>query len=464
MAGWYDEISGAGDDRRWTQLFTWNTQALIQRARDLAAQGVVVSNPSTIPGDCGDGFCPSSNFTSDKLTQEESKAAYVQLNLDLFWGDRPVNLDFGVRYEETDVASQALVPSIQEIQWITSNYDYVLPNVDFNIEIVEDMLLRASYSKTIARPDYNSIQGGLTIGECRSFGCFASSGDPALKPLESWNFDFSAEWYYGDGSYAAIGYFNKDVENFIGTRFATGTAAELFPGAGFDSLTNPSAGGLAAIARANGAQTDDEIRDYIFTNFPNEPGVDVAGQIISGVADNDPVDYNWSIPSNSQDATIDGWEVAWQHTFGDSGFGFVANATIVDGDISFDNLGGPLFEPQGLPEEAIQQQFALTGLSDSANFVGFYDKDGIEVRLAYNWRDDFLTGIGHDSFGAQPRYIEDYGQWDLNASYSFDNYQVFLEAINITDEYGREHGRSTLDLLNVTQVGARYAIGFRAKF
>jgi outer membrane receptor protein involved in Fe transport len=79
----------------------------------------------------------------------------------------------------------------------------------------------------------------------------------------------------------------------------------------------------------------------------------------------------------------------------------------------------------------------------------------------------FLSGIGHDSFGAQPRYVEDYGQWDLNASYAFGDdfeYQVFLEAINITDETTREHGRSELDLLNAFQVGARYAIGFRAKF
>ena len=68
---------------------------------------------------------------------------------------------------------------------------------------------------------------------------------------------------------------------------------------------------------------------------------------------------------------------------------------------------------------------------------------------------------------AQPRYVEEYGQWDLNASYSWGDsteYQVFLEAINITDETGREHGRSPLDVLFVTQVGARYALGFRAKF
>ena len=439
---------------------------------------MVVSNPSTVPGDCGDGFCPSSNFTGDRRTQEEQTAIYAQLELDLLWGNMPVNLDIGIRYEETDVASQAQVSTRQRIDWITANeftavtatdangdpirrftsftgeYDYTLPNVDFNIELIEGLLFRASYSETIGRPSYDDIQGGLTVGECRSQGCFTNSGDPALLPLESENIDFSVEWYYGDGSYAAVGYFHKDTTNFIGSRFLTGTAAELFPGEGLDELTNPSQGGLADIARANGAVTDDEVRNYIFANFPDDPLVDVAGQVISAGPDNDLVIFEYTIPANTDDGTIDGWELAWQHTFGETGFGFIVNATFVDGDVTYDNL-------------STTEQFALTGLSDSANFVGFYDNYGVEVRLAYNWRDEFLTGIGHDSFGAQPRYIEDYGQWDLNASYSFGydlQYQVFLEAINITDEVTREHGRSELDLLNATQVGARYALGFRAKF
>ena len=483
MAGWYDNISGGGDDRRFTQLFVWDTNALIARAREMAANGVIVSNPSTVNGSCGDGFCPSNdyavgNFVSDKRTQEESIAIYAQLELDLLWGQMPVNLDIGVRYEETDVASQAQVPLYDRVDWVTANefsavpqqgpdgaairgftsltgkYDYVLPNLDFNIEFIEDVLFRASYSETIGRPNYNAIQGGLTVGECRAAFCTANSGDPALLPLESQNFDLSFEWYYGEGSYAAAGYFRKDVTNFIGTQFLSGTAAELFPGEGLEVLTNPSVGGLADIARANGAVTSDEIRTYIFTNFPDEPNVDPVGMIIAGTADNEVVNFDYTIPSNNQDAEIDGWELAWQHTLGDTGFGWVINATIVDGDIAYDNL-------------STEAQFALTGLSDSANLIAFFDKYGFEARLAYNWRDEFLSGIGHDSFGGQPRYVEEYGQWDLNASYTFGGdmqYQVFLEAINITDETTREHARAENDILTAVQVGARYALGFRAKF
>jgi TonB-dependent receptor len=286
MAGWFDDFSEAGDERRFTQLFSWDTNALIQRARELEANGVTVSNPSTIPGDCGDGFCPSTAWTRDQRTQEDQLAAYVQADFDLEWADKPVNLNVGIRYEDTDVASQALVPVVDRLDWITSNelpavtrvdengvaiqdftsltgsYDNVLPNIDFNIEFIEDVLFRASWSKTMSRPGYGDIQGGQTVGACvPGGGCDAFSGDPSLLPLESDNIDFSLEWYYGETSYVALGYFKKDVENFLGQSFQTGQV--LFP-----QLTDPTTGGLAAQARAAGAATSDEVRQYIFNNFP----------------------------------------------------------------------------------------------------------------------------------------------------------------------------------------------------
>ena len=75
-------------------------------------------------------------------------------------------------------------------------------------------------------------------------------------------------------------------------------------------------------------------------------------------------------------------------------------------------------------------QFALVGLSDSANAVLFYDKHGIQARLAYNWRDKFLNSSGG---GANPTYTEAYGQLDGSASYEVrKGITVFAEGINLT--------------------------------
>jgi len=62
-------------------------------------------------------------------------------------------------------------------------------------------------------------------------------------------------------------------------------------------------------------------------------------------------------------------------------------------------------------------------------------------------------------------YVEAYGQVDLNVGYNItDDLSVAFEAINLTDETQRLHGRNQVDALFVTQTGPRYMIGARYKF
>jgi TonB-dependent receptor len=163
-------------------------------------------------------------------------------------------------------------------------------------------------------------------------------------------------------------------------------------------------------------------------------------------------------PVNVEEATIDGWELAVQHMFGESGFGVIVNVTTVEGDVEYDNAN----TNKG---EGVANQFALLGLSDSANFVGFYDKHGLQVRFAYNWRDDFLDATTDGNAERNPIYIEEYGQWDFNASYEvFDGFQILAEAINFTDETQRKFSRTDEMVISATQQGPRYAIGLRYQF
>jgi len=86
------------------------------------------------------------------------------------------------------------------------------------------------------------------------------------------------------------------------------------------------------------------------------------------------------------------------------------------------------------------------------------------VRLAYNWRDEFLANT-FDAAGPNPVYTEAYGQWDADVSYGVtDNFEISLEAINLTDEIQRSHSRTNNQVEYVTQSGTRYMIGARYKF
>ena len=464
MAGVFDEIPGGNDPRLQTDFFTWNMADVINRMTDLTNNGTLALFPIADQGDCGTGLCKSSTLSTDRLTTEESEAIYIQANAATEWGAMPVAMRFGLRYESTDVDSEALAPSYVGLNWVAGNelsairgaevytelsgdYSVVLPNFDFRIDFTENLVGRFSAGKSLTRPNYEDIQGGQTIDQLvRVSGGTGRRGNPDLEPFESTNLDLSLEWYYGDDSYFAVGYFEKDVENFIGT---SSVVEETF------GLPHPANGPLGDEARAaTGSIDGGALYSWILANRPDAEGVDAANGVIAGVAGrDDAVAFNLTVPVNIEEATMDGFEVVLQHTFGDSGFGFILNGTIVDADVGYDNF-------------SLEQQFVLTGLSDSANAILFYDKNGINLRLAYNWRDDFLAGTGQANVGSgPPTYVAEYEQWDLSASYWFnDNLQVYFDALNITDETRHVYGRDKLQTLFAAQFGPRYNLGVRYKF
>lgn len=460
----FDNVPGGNDPRRQSDYYIFDMSDLIARTEALMASGDASIFMIPDMGDCGTGLCSSSRFSSDRRTQEESLAAYFQLNMATELGNMPVDMRLGVRYEQTDIASQALSPAYTQIDWVAGNelsavqgdpdfsslqgdYDVVLPNFDFKIELTPDLVGRVSLSSTLTRPNYGDIQGGQTINSLlRIDGGTGNRGNPALLPFESDNTDLSLEYYYDDASYVAVGYFIKDVENFIGT---SSVIEETF------GLPHPALGPLAAEARAaTGSVEAGALYSWILENRADAQGVDAASGIITGVAGRDPASsFNLTVPVNIEKATMKGWEIVAQHNFGDSGFGLIANATLVDADVGYDNF-------------SLAQQFVLTGLSDSANLIAFYDRNGIAVRVAYNWRDDFLAGTGQDNVGAgPPTHVGAYQQVDVSASYTInENMTVYFDGLNLTDETTHVYGRDKTQTLFAGQAGPRYNVGFRYKF
>ncbi|WP_416307931.1 TonB-dependent receptor [Neptunicella sp. SCSIO 80796] len=437
--------------------------------RDQAAQ--LLSKQSL--GDCGNSFCPSTDYASqtDRYNKEEMTSVYLQYNYEGDIADMPYDVHVGVRYEDTDVVSTSAVPVFQNVaQWQgasevylrdtsdhvfetqTGKYDHTLPSFNFNIEVVDGVILRAAYSKTIGRPGYGDMIGGTVLTKAgRLDGTDGSTGTAGLLPLESDNYDLSAEWYYDEGSYVSIGYFKKDVTNDIET-IDVPTKFGIY---------SPAEGPYRNEAFAEVGPDGDLQREYIYNKYheidPEHVYMDAGNIIILANPETDKeIEFNIHTPSNSsEEKGFDGLEFAIQHLFGESGFGGIVNYTKVDSDHTYDNfyIAGP--------------QVAEFGISDTANVVGFYEKDGISVRLAYNWRDKFLVSGYQGDVGASPRYVEAYDQLDLTVSYELPQVEgltVFFNGINITDEYKRESGRSEIQVLNVTQQGARYNLGVRYAF
>ncbi|MBT7374367.1 MAG: TonB-dependent receptor, partial [Porticoccaceae bacterium] len=302
----FDAVANYDDDRQMVEFFTADLEDLIT----IAEANLVSGRYAPLPASSGSGDCkmadgtPSAYCTiqgkevpwdSDLNTTEKTKVAYLQLNHAAEFNAMPFNLRAGVRYEETEVASAGIVPKYTGVSWAndaqeaiisatsamsvddTGDYDLLLPNLDFDISVTDDVVLRASASKTVTRPNYQDIRGGASLGGLSyktDQDPKATGGDPNLQPIESTNIDLSSEWYYGDESYFSVGYFKKDVVNFI-------AGADVYQPERY-SLPNPFLGDfwLQAVddAAKDGVTSSADVFEWIKNNrSDSSPALTISG-------------------------------------------------------------------------------------------------------------------------------------------------------------------------------------------
>lgn len=394
-------------------------------------------------------FKANSIVDVDRTITEEITSVYFAFGGAFEINGMGANLGLGLRYEDTKLTSTSIVSAPKNLQWdgdndwssvpgdtVTiyaqkNNYDNFLPNIDFDISLTEDVKLRASYSTTMARPGYSQLKSEVSINNI--YLRQASGGNPSLVALESNNFDISAEWYYDEGSYMSAALFNKDVSNFVGTGSSKQTAYGLR-----DHRNGPRA--TNAINTGIDPQNEEALWQAVCNGTP-----------CVATAEDPLLLWDQTLPTNQEDASINGLELSVQHWFGDTGFGVQANYTYVDSDLTFDDT-------------STEEQFALIGLSDTANLVGMYENYGFQARLAYNWRDEFLSSTTQGGNNA-PGYTEAFAQLDLSLGYEInESVSVSFEGLNITGEDSRVRGRSRAQMFNFEDLGARYAAGIRVAF
>lgn len=361
-------------------------------------------------------------WAGNYFVEEDNWAAYVSFGTETKLGSMPLKINGGVRYEYTDMTTSGLGTPLASINVdpadhtafdfvygastnvkATNTYGYLLPNIDLNLFVTDDLHLRFDASRTLTRPPLGDLRATLSYGG-RVGALSATGGNPYELPYTSDNVDVSAEWYYDQNSYVAADTFLKVVNNFV----VAGTTTITVPG-----VTDPT------------------------TNAPAK--------------------FTLQSNVNGPSANIYGLELAWQHVFGDTGFGFLANGTLVGTDKPYN------------PNNLLVGNFAVPGLADSANFTAFYDNYGFEARLAANWRDLYLNGFGQGQasgtqFGSEPIFVE--GSWDLTFSTSYDitdNVRVFFEADNLTDAAFATRGRFADQLYSVIAVGRSFTGGVHFK-
>ncbi|MCG8556195.1 MAG: TonB-dependent receptor [Proteobacteria bacterium] len=352
--------------------------------------------------------------------EEQTYGTYLQFDFGGEFGDMAWEANAGARYVRSrqtafgmqrELLMLILVdPTLyQAIRgdptwlWESSSYGNLLPSTNLMIEPFEDVVVRASYARSLTRPTLGQLRPVTSFSINRPGNLRANGGQPHLRPFTADNLDLSIEWYYGRSSYVGVAGYYKKVGNFIVEKVQKET---------YTLLTGP------------------DTTNVMPANFT----------------------YEVRRPSNAESADVGGLEVSLQHVFEHlphpfDGLGTQATLTFVESNARV-QLGN------------VTETFALEGLGNSQNLVLFYEKGPLQLRTAVNRRSAFLANIS--GRGGEPVFVEGYTQLDLSGSFQVtQNVAAFFQAINVTDSRGRRHGRYANHFLGLSDAGARYGLGLR---
>jgi TonB-dependent receptor len=340
-------------------------------------------------------------------------------------GDMSLKTNVGFRYQKTNVfisgLSQPLLNlgilpgdktayqfNLGDVSAISAknSYGYFLPSLDLNLLVMPNLKVRLDYSRTESPPNNAQLIPNTTYNG-RVNSLTAQGNNPKLLPYLSQNFDLGAEWYYASNDYVSVDGFFKHV-----TQFPVSSVTSItVPGVVDTSDLSPNKGNLAVF------------QDATVTN---------------GAA-----------------ANVTGIEATWQQMLA-YGFGFQVNGTYVHSNANFD------------PYKLQSNQFALPGIGNSANLIAFYQNYGFQARLALQWQGEQLLQLGQEqdggAFPKEPTYLRANTELDFSTQYDINShFNVYFEALNLTDNVYHTRGRFDNQTLNVVDYGRSFTLGVRAK-
>jgi TonB-dependent receptor len=295
-----------------------------------------------------------------------------------------VQLPDGSRYPNTFTFSPA-----------KHDYNAFLPNLNLVYNIADDFLVRASFSRTMTRPDPSQMISVVNFSDPTA--AQASVGNPALKPFYSNNIDLGAEYYTGGEGYFSVAVFRKSLSGFTVSQNITQPFSYLAQfGINYGALTDTQKSAICSRTPGCvlGSATDATVANTTLTvtEQVNAPGLKIINGIELGYVQ--PLDF-----------------LLEEH--GLKGFGFTGNLTIVDQKTT-----------------GSAPSVALGVAPFTYNVTGYYDLDGISARLSYVFTDtSYASGsnqqsvclpVGTSSGGCpQGAYLfsKAYGQADFSSSF-----------------------------------------------
>ena len=353
---------------------------------------------------------------------ERLGAVYAMATTTFDWG----NVVYGLRVENIKNTGKAFVafpasggtPAQTRLVNTSSSNTLFYPSIHLNWNLRDDLKLRVSGTTSASRPDYDDLRPNFVINDANQT---ISGGNPEAKPEKQMGLDTYLEWYIGGSNFFSAGVFYKDVRDVLVQR------SRVF---GLDTL--------------NTATLDRSI--YGFTGVGNGGDGHLQGVELF---------YTGNAEQFVDNAGLPGWL---------GGFGVNASATFTSSKVKLPGVGG-------VPERTI----SLLGTSDAVyNLQATYEKYGLSVRLAYQYRTPWGESVGAyrvaSNGGVFPAdngdiFWDSDEEIDLSVRYQLNkNWELFFDGVNLGDMGARRYGDQKRYPIEFEKFGPRYIGGFRFNF
>lgn len=388
---------------------------------------------------------------------EDTMNAYMQFNFaneDEGLFGIPYNANVGLQLAHTArEVGKSVVPEVldsfnsigyddwQKIAYVyetdITNHSYLelLPSISVNLFPRDDVILRASAARTMTTNDMDTIGSSMVLwyGRCvktdedgnqvqildpnsgamvhDTVGCIGGGndkGDPYIKPWMANVYNLSSEWYFDESAILGLGLFYIDVDTAV--------------------------------------QSYQEQRHFL---------------------DMDGMDRNryatvWST-RNTGAADLYGLEFGYKQPFTMFDNWFI-NRTGIEFNYTWSHSESEDMDIEG-------NQLPLVSNSEhQTNLILWYDYEGLNVRMAYNWRSEEYTGLAAvnnaagNSFNLA-NWAEPAGYLDLSVSYDItDNVNVFFNGTNLTGESRKGYTQYESQFHSLWVQETRYSAGVNLSF
>lgn len=416
--------------------------------------GVAAVNPAAWdnPLDFMNRLYPGTKTVDDPAyaykVEEASTEGYVQLNLDNQEGvfgipysgnlglhvmrtDRTVNrnnipevLDI---YNSIGAADYQKLAFVYDVETNERSFNQVLPSVNLNFFPQDDVIVRLGAAKTTSRNNLENVGAGLSLwlSQCAKTdengnrvmfvndsgqlegdtvtctGGGSDQGNIDIKPWEANVYNISTEWYFDENSILGLGLFMIDVN----------TAVQSFQ----------------------------ERRSFV-----DADGIDRGNT------------GNVWVSKNVSASSLYGVELGYKQPFTFlpsflSSTGIEFNYTYSESDSGDEDLYG-----ESLPLQSNSQH--------QSNMILWYDKDGLNVRLAYNWKSEEYEGRAGLNTSGQPlnlgNWVEPTGYLDLSVNYWLNQHVSFsLSGTNLTGQSKKSYAQFEEQLQSIWVQERRYTAG-----